>query len=88
VDFGDMMNTFGTYEAKENFSQLLERVALGECITITKRGKPIAMLVPAEEDAKADVKQVINDFIAYSKKQKRTLGKLNTRDMIQEGRRY
>jgi prevent-host-death family protein len=82
------MNTVGTYEAKGNFSQLLQRVALGERITITKRGKPIAVLVPPVEDVKPDLKQVINDFIAYSKRQKRTLGKLTARDMIQEGRRY
>jgi prevent-host-death family protein len=82
------MNTVGTYEAKGNLSQLLERVAKGERITITKRGKPIAVLVPALQETKPDLKQVIKDFIAYSKQQKRTLGRLTVRNMIEEGRRY
>jgi prevent-host-death family protein len=82
------MNIVGTYEAKGHFSQLLERVARGERITITKRGKPIAILVPALQNEKPDLKQIINNFIAYSKRQRRTLGRLTVRNMIEEGRRY
>ena len=37
----------GAYEAKTRFSQLLERVAAGEEITITRHGNPVARLVPA-----------------------------------------
>jgi len=40
-------NTVGAYEAKTRFSQLLERVAAGEEITITRHGSPVARLVPA-----------------------------------------
>ncbi len=40
-------NTVGAYEAKTQFSQLLERVAAGEEITITRHGTPVARLVPA-----------------------------------------
>lgn len=36
----------GAYEAKTQLSKLLERVARGEHITITKHGKPIAELRP------------------------------------------
>lgn len=82
------MYEVGTYEAKGHFSELLERVAKGEQITITKRGKPIARLVPAFENDEPDLEQTINDFIAYGKKQKRTLGRLTVREMIEEGRRY
>ena len=35
----------GTFEAKTNFSALLDRVEQGEEITITRRGKPVAKLV-------------------------------------------
>ncbi|MBV9521580.1 MAG: type II toxin-antitoxin system Phd/YefM family antitoxin [Alphaproteobacteria bacterium] len=38
----------GAYEAKTHFSQLLERAEKGERITITKHGRPVAMLVPAD----------------------------------------
>jgi prevent-host-death family protein len=40
-------------EAKKHLSELLGRVAFGkEHIIITKRGKPMARLVPAEEEVK------------------------------------
>jgi prevent-host-death family protein len=38
----------GAYEAKTHLPALLERVARGEQITITKHGRPIARLVPIE----------------------------------------
>jgi prevent-host-death family protein len=39
--------TVGTLEAKNNLSQLIDRVATGETITITRHGVPVAKLVPA-----------------------------------------
>jgi prevent-host-death family protein len=36
----------GAVEAKDKFSRLLDRVQLGEEVVITRRGKPIAKLVP------------------------------------------
>jgi prevent-host-death family protein len=41
-----LSNQVGAYEAKTHLPALLERVARGEQITITKHGKPIARLVP------------------------------------------
>ena len=42
-------------EAKKRFSELLGRVAFGgEVILITRRGRPMARLVPLEKDASAD----------------------------------
>lgn len=40
------MDTIGAFDAKTHLSALLERVAQGEEITITRRGRPIARLVP------------------------------------------
>ncbi len=40
------MTTVGAFEAKTHLSQLLERVERGEEITITRRGKAVARLVP------------------------------------------
>lgn len=37
------------HEAKTHFSRLLERVALGEEVTIMRAGTPIARLVPIEK---------------------------------------
>jgi len=41
-----MKRAFTITEAKAQFSKLLRRVAAGEEITITKRGVPMARLVP------------------------------------------
>lgn len=38
----------GVYEAKTTLSRLLERVAAGEEIVITRRGEEVARLVPPE----------------------------------------
>lgn len=40
------MAQVGMHEAKTKLSQLVERAQAGEDITITRRGKPVARLVP------------------------------------------
>ncbi len=40
------MITVGAFEAKTHLSSLLERVAQGEEIIITRHGKPLARLIP------------------------------------------
>ncbi len=48
------MKSVGTYEAKTHLPRLLSQVEKGESITITKRGKPIAKLVPADAAEQKD----------------------------------
>jgi prevent-host-death family protein len=43
------VKTVNTHEAKTQLSRLLKRVALGEQITIARRGKAVARLVPVPE---------------------------------------
>lgn len=45
------MSTVGAFEAKTKLAELLDRVASGETITITRHGKAVAKLVPAGVDA-------------------------------------
>ncbi len=83
------MKSVGSYEAKTHLPRLLSEVEKGETITITRRGKPIARIVPAEEPPVRDVSTVIRDFRAYSQQQARTLGSLSVRkikEMIEGGR--
>jgi prevent-host-death family protein len=42
------MKEIGTFEAKNQFSALLDLVAQGEDVLITRHGKPVARLVPPE----------------------------------------
>jgi prevent-host-death family protein len=80
------MNEIGSYEAKTHLPQLLKRVARGEKIVITRRGKPVAMLVPPPAEVKPDVKKVVKDMLAYRDRVKRTLGDLTVRELRDEGR--
>lgn len=41
------MREIGVFEAKTHLSEILDAVEAGESVTITKRGKPIAILSPA-----------------------------------------
>lgn len=83
------MKSVGSYEAKTHLPQLLCEVENGEKITITKRGKPIAVLSPAQATPERDVAAIIAEFRAYSREQARKHGPLSAReikDMIEEGR--
>jgi prevent-host-death family protein len=41
----------GIYEAKTHFASLVARVEKGERITITRHGRPVAVLTSPEGDA-------------------------------------
>ena len=49
------MTEVGAFEAKNTLGNLLERVSKGEEITISRRGKPVARLVPV--NARPDSQQ-------------------------------
>lgn len=83
-----MNSSVGSFEAKTLLPALLDRVAKGERITITKHGKPVAQLVPVEPAEKPDVKQVVKEMLAYRDQQKVTLGGIIIRELIEEGRRF
>jgi prevent-host-death family protein len=81
------MESVGSFEAKTHLPQLLQRVAEGEEIIITKHGKPVARLVPPL-DAKPtpDVRSAVAAMKQFRKG--RSLGGLSIREMIEEGRRF
>jgi prevent-host-death family protein len=79
------METVGSYEAKTHLPQLLDRVAKGESITITKHGKPIARLVPVKEKPTVDLQQVLAETRAFRRAHPR--GEPSIKELINEGRR-
>ena len=42
----------GAFEAKTHLSELLKKVEQGQCVIITRRGKPVAQLQPVESESK------------------------------------
>jgi prevent-host-death family protein len=79
------METIGAYEAKTHLPKLLERVARGERITITKHGVPVAVLQPPAPLHKADLRQTIVQLRKF--RENNRLEGLSIRQMIAEGRR-
>jgi len=44
------VDSIGAYEAKTHLPRLLDRVAQGDSMIITRHGKPVARLVPVSSD--------------------------------------
>ena len=80
------MATVGSFEAKTHLSALLDRVAKGERITITKHGVPVAMLVPPASEGAADRHRAIETLRRLGRKQ--SLKGLSIRELIETGRRF
>ena len=78
------MSEVGAYEAKTHLPALLERVANGEQITITKHGKPIARLVPVGEVDLERRRAAVDALKNFAKG--RTLG-VPVKQLIEQGRR-
>src|SRR5690625_2507834 len=76
------METIGAYEAKTHLARLLEEVGRGRSITITKHGRPVARLCPAEPE-RADP----GDTIAALRAERVSLNGINVSDLNEEGRR-
>ena len=51
-------------EAKAKFSELLDEVERGERVEITRRGRVIARLIPAEEASEADKRRAFAELRA------------------------
>jgi len=79
------MKTVGAYEAKTHLHQLLELVAKGERITITRHGVPVATLQPADSSKSTPVRDIIDQLKRFRSGHR--LGGLSIREMIEEGRR-
>ena len=58
----------GAFDAKTKLSEILRKVEQGERFTITKRGRAVANLVPAEQKPSAeDVAKAVDDLINMPK---------------------
>jgi len=80
------MNDVALFDAKNRLSELIHRVEAGEEIAITRRGKVVARLVPAApEEAEQRARKAIAGL--RSSRKGVSLGGLNSRDLVREGRR-
>ncbi len=81
------MTSISFYDARTHFSELLDQVARGKTVLITRRGKPAAVLSPPPAEAARDVRKVLGEMKAL--RRGNTLGEgASIRDLIEEGRRF
>jgi prevent-host-death family protein len=81
------MPAYGTHDAKNRLSELLDMVERGEEVTITRNGKPVARLVTPlpEEDIQARARQAF-EWMRENRKNN-SLGGDTIKELIEAGRR-
>jgi prevent-host-death family protein len=74
-------------DAKTHLLQILDEVERGESVTITRRGRPVARLVPASEEREEQIDQAIK----WIKQLRARTGKVTLRELLasrHEGHKY
>jgi prevent-host-death family protein len=74
------------FEAKTRLSELLRETEQGASYIICRRGKEVARLTPPTKDTKKmDLKEVLSSFHEI---RQQISGRVNIRELIEEGRRF
>jgi prevent-host-death family protein len=87
------MATVTAFEAKTRFGKLLERVARGEEIVITRHEKPVARIVPEGRGNRQEIRDAVAGLrelrqrIAVRLGRKPKLTDAQVKSLIEEGRR-
>jgi prevent-host-death family protein len=87
------MTTVTALDAKTRFGELLDRVAAGEEVIITRHDKPVARMLPEGRRSLEQVEWAVDGLfrlrerIAARTKGRRFLTKEEVRSAIEEGRR-
>ncbi len=82
------MDSVGAYEAKTHLPRLLRRVMDGESVTITRHGRPVARLVPVEEDERSRAYEAARRIRESRNRLKNKASLEELMETIHEGHRY
>ena len=77
----------GTFEAKTHFSQIIEKVEHGGDFIITKRGKPVAKIIPFQQEPEMTRQEAFEKMKELRKNYRGEPGSFNIREAIEEGRK-
>ncbi|MFZ5592944.1 MAG: type II toxin-antitoxin system Phd/YefM family antitoxin [Pseudomonadota bacterium] len=80
------MKTVGAYQAKTHLPELLDEVAKGARVMITKRGVPVAMLAPVPVSKGRNLAEIAEGFRRIREGMPKV--GMSIKDMIAEGRRF
>jgi len=81
-----MAQQIGAFEAKTHFSQIIEKAERGEDFIITRRGKPVAKIIPFEQKTEMTFKEAVEELTEFRKLYRGKPGDFNIREAIEEGR--
>ncbi len=78
--------SFGAFEAKTHFSNLLDRVEKGDRIVITRHGRQVAVLAPVEPGSPSNLAELARQALASTKGTSLPKG-MTIKDLINAGRK-
>ncbi|MGH8746206.1 MAG: type II toxin-antitoxin system Phd/YefM family antitoxin [Burkholderiales bacterium] len=84
------MDSVGSFEAKTKLAELLDRVEAGETVTITRRGRPVAQLVPVKAVDERERRRALVEEIKRWRvgKDRGAKAGATISELIKAGRRY
>jgi prevent-host-death family protein len=83
---GRKIRKIDVFEAKTRLSELLRETERGASYIICRRGKEVACLTPPVKEAKEiNLKEALSSFLEI---RQQISGKVDIRELIEEGRRF
>jgi prevent-host-death family protein len=76
----------GAFEAKTHFSQIIDKVEHGADFVVTKRGKPVAKIIPFQKEREMTRQEAFEKLKEMRKLYRGKPGSFNIREAIEEGR--
>lgn len=77
--------SIGTFEAKNRFSELIERVGRGAEIIVTKHDKPVAQIIPPSDAAAEGRQRAVAEL--RQMRHRYHLNGIRAKELIGKGRR-
>lgn len=78
--------SIGSFEAKTHLSSIIDDVQKGGEYIITKRGKPVAKLIPfRDQEGSMKIEDIVSRFDSI---RNNVRGRVRIREDINEGRKY
>ena len=77
-----MTQQIGAFEAKTHFSRIIEQAEQGADFIITRRGKPVAKIIPFKNEQEMTRKEALEQFIEMRKHYRGKPGSFNIREAI------
>ena len=82
-----MAQHIGAFEAKTHFSQIIDKAEQGADFVITRRGKPVAKIIPFIKETGMTRQEAFMQLMEMRKLFRGKPGSFNVREAIEEGRR-